>query len=53
MRSQTSVGILVSCWHPIWSGFGLKICKPGMDPDSKKAESTHFCHLFANAHQSQ
>ena len=42
MRSQIGVGLLVSCWYRIRSGFGLKICKTGLEPDSKTLESAHL-----------
>jgi len=41
-RTQTGVGFLETSWYWIRIGFGLTICKIGLEPDSKKSESEHF-----------
>jgi len=50
MRSQTRAGLLVSCWYRIRSGFGLKICKTGLDPGQKIRVGTPLmARLHGNA----
>jgi len=36
-RIQTGIGFLESSWYRIQSEFMFKICKTGLNPDSKKS----------------
>ena len=48
MRSQTGIGLLVSCYYRSHSGFGLKICKTGLDPGTKKLVRTRLDYVVVN-----
>jgi len=47
---STGVGLLVSCWYWIPSGFEFKICKTRLDPGSIKSDSVHLQDLHHSWH---
>jgi len=47
-RKQES-DCLHGSWYRIRIGFGFKICKTGLDPDSRKSESEHLYYIVTAA----